>query len=111
MSLTSILDGLRELVKQEPLLFASRYLTGSLGFSILPLQPANNAFANAGVAVTILIYDHALTFGDEVRFMWKKSQESWFARMNYFITRYTAEGIMIFVAYGLSRALVNVHVD
>ena len=46
----------------------------------------------------ILFYDHLLTFGDEVQYIW--SAPSTYAKYIFLLNRYTVLGILIAVAYG-----------
>ena len=46
----------------------------------------------------ILFYDHLLTFGDEVQYIW--SAPSTYAKYIFLLNRYAVLGILIAVAYG-----------
>ena len=46
----------------------------------------------------VLLYDHLLTFGDEVQYIW--SAPATYAKYIFLLNRYTVLGILIAVAYG-----------
>ncbi|KAF7367112.1 hypothetical protein MSAN_00970800 [Mycena sanguinolenta] len=64
----------------------------------------------SAVAVTAIVYDHALTFADEVKLIWFNNQAGMGNRISFIVNRYTTEAGVIYVAYmfsGASRGLSN----
>jgi len=64
----------------------------------------------SAVGVTVILYDHCLTFLDEVRYIWLNPQAGLGGRTSFILNRYVTEGMIIYVAYmlgGNSRGLNN----
>ncbi|KAK7061745.1 hypothetical protein R3P38DRAFT_672746 [Favolaschia claudopus] len=64
----------------------------------------------SAVAVALILYDHCLTWVDEVRYIWFNPQAGFGGRLSFLVNRYATEGMIIFVAYmlgGSSRGLDN----
>ncbi|KAF7300449.1 hypothetical protein HMN09_00928600 [Mycena chlorophos] len=55
--------------------------------------------AHAAVAVSVLLYDHVLTFDDEIAVIWRNNGAALVDRFIFIFNRYLSEGIMIYVAY------------
>ena len=47
---------------------------------------------------TILLWDHLLTFGDEIQYIWKRPVE--LTKAVFLFNRYFVEGVMCLSAYG-----------
>nr|GAT44499.1 predicted protein [Mycena chlorophos] len=56
----------------------------------------------SAVAVSVLLYDHVLTFDDEIAVIWRNNGAALIDRFIFIFNRYLSEGIMIYVAYMLS---------
>jgi len=64
----------------------------------------------SAVGVTLITYDHCLTWMDEVRYIWFNPQAGVARRISFLLNRYVTEGMIIYVAYmlgGNSRGLNN----
>ncbi|KAJ7760058.1 hypothetical protein DFH07DRAFT_1023079 [Mycena maculata] len=81
---------------------------------------ANRYVSVSGVAA--LLYDHALTFEDEVRLVWLNPASTIAYRLGYIVNRYVTEALAIYVVYVLSGgaysedeapnlALSDIHLD
>ncbi|KAJ7904546.1 hypothetical protein B0H14DRAFT_610491 [Mycena olivaceomarginata] len=78
--------------------------------AVLPVTSILAMRYMSAVGVTVILYDHCLTFLDEVRYIWFNSQAGLGARASFLLNRYVTEGMIIYVAYmlgGNSRGLSN----
>ncbi|KAF7340798.1 hypothetical protein MSAN_02108900 [Mycena sanguinolenta] len=79
--------------------------------SSLPPLSAPTIFAIrylSAVAVAVLVYDHALTFADEVKLIWLNNLAGTGNRISFILSRYLTDAGLIYVAYmfsGTSRGL------
>jgi hypothetical protein len=58
-------------IKNRHIINAERYISGELDFPLSAHLLDAQAYTTA-VAVSILVYDYILTFGDEVRYIWRR---------------------------------------
>lgn len=75
---------------------ATRYLSGMCSLQRRFAHYMLNAFTIA-VGLVFLLYDHALTFSDEVELVWKAKPS--FAKRLFLFNRYLVAGCLIAVAY------------
>lgn len=74
---------------------ATRYLSGMCDRK--PLTRAGADGFIVAVGLVFLLYDHALTFSDEVELVWKAKPS--FAKHLFLFNRYLVAGCLIAVAY------------
>jgi len=55
----------------------------------------------SAVGVAAILYDHALTFSEEVRVIWSNSEVSFWSRISFMVNRYTTEAMIVYVAHML----------
>ena len=55
----------------------------------------------------VLLYDHVLTFGDEVQYVW--SAPATYAKYIFLLNRYVVLGTLLAVAYGEQNSIVWKH--
>lgn len=79
---------------------ATRYLSGA--YYILTRSAGQcvkqTDFDNLAVGLVVLIYDHLLTFSDEVRLVWAAPRS--FAKYAYLLNRYLVLAVLLGVAHG-----------
>lgn len=75
---------------------ATRYLSGMLTALFSPQSLGLLEFKTA-VGLVILLYDHLLTFSDEIELVWKAKPS--FAKGLFLFNRYLVVGCLLAVAY------------
>jgi len=85
-SSSSLLPLLSLALKNKDLVNAERYLSGEPEPPLSTLLLDAQAYT-AGVALTILVYDYMLTFGDEVRYIWRRPISN--IKVLYLVLRYS----------------------
>ena len=85
-SSSSLLPLLPLALKNKDLVNAERYLSGEPEPPLSTLLLDAQAYT-AGVALTILVYDYMLTFGDEVRYIWRRPISN--IKVLYLVLRYS----------------------
>ncbi|SRR5216683_2246770 len=83
---SSLLPLLPLAIKNSHVINAERYVSGQFKSFLPSLLPRAHA-CSAAVALSILVYDHMLTFGDEVRYIWRRPITS--VKVLYIILRYS----------------------
>jgi len=58
----------------------------------------NLQISQAVIAVTLVLYDHILTFHDEVEYIW--GARKWSNKLIFLVNRYIVEAALIGTAYG-----------
>ncbi|KAJ7707873.1 hypothetical protein B0H14DRAFT_719030 [Mycena olivaceomarginata] len=53
----------------------------------------------SAVAVSVFVYDHLLTWAEEIRLIWFNSNADLSHRINYMVNRYSTGAMLIYVAY------------
>lgn len=92
------MEALEKLIDSVPALIATRYFTCSYSS---PPSPRAHFLVDDLVPVTgcaILLWDHFLTFGDEIRYIWKRPVE--LSNAVFLFNRYFVEGVMCLSVYG-----------
>ncbi|KAJ6482030.1 hypothetical protein C8R47DRAFT_1073641 [Mycena vitilis] len=74
--------------------FAGRYVPGKIS-----KDWPYDLLKNPGISITIILYDHCLTFKDEVTFVWFNTKAEIRDKVGFLVNRYLTEAIGIYVAY------------
>jgi Family of unknown function (DUF6533) len=86
--MSSILSLLPLAIKNQHVVSAERYISGELAppFALLSLVGALTLTCPVAVALALFFYDYALTFGDEMRYIWRQPITG--IKILYLILRY-----------------------
>ena len=99
--MAAALQGLEGMLHE---LTASRYMSGAyLALFCVELR-SNAEFFCIAVGLMVLLYDHVLTFGDEVQYVW--SAPATYAKYIFLLNRYVVLGTLLAVAYGEQNSRV-----
>jgi hypothetical protein len=93
------MDPLEKLIDAAPALIATRYFTRS--YLKPPFATRPNFLTGDLVPVmgcTILIWDHLLTLGDEIKYIWRRPVE--LSKAVFIFNRYFVEVVVCLSAYG-----------
>ncbi len=60
-------------------------------------------YPHIAIGLMVLLYDHILTFADEVKLIW--TAPATYAKYIFLLNRYTVLGTLLAVAYGTSISL------
>ena len=85
-SVNSLLPLLPLALKNKHIINAERYLSGESDPSLSSLLLDAQAYT-AAVALSILVYDYLLTFGDEVQYIWRRPISN--IKVLYIVLRYS----------------------
>ena len=87
-SIVDILPLLPLAIKNEHVVDAERYISGELAplFALPSLVDALTLTCPVAVALAMFIYDYALTFGDEMQYIWRRPITG--IKILYLILRY-----------------------
>lgn len=71
--------------------------------SILPayLSQTLGADASVAVALVLIIYDHFITFDQEVANVWLNREKGRLHKITFIMNRYFSEAVVAFIAYGM----------
>lgn len=83
-------------------ILANRYISGTSHPKLCLATAGSYFFLVAGVAA--LLYDHALTFEDEIFLIWLNSAGGIGNRLGFIVNRYMTEALALYVVYGKSPA-------
>lgn len=76
---------------------AVRYFTGAC-FVVLKRFHDRLFFSSLVVGVVVMLYDHAITFGEEVRCIWKAPRS--FAKYLFLLNRYFVPALLLAILHG-----------
>ena len=63
---------------------------------IVPLS--ESSISSVVITTTLVLYDHILTFDDEVKHIWKARK--WWNKIIFVVNRYIVEATLAFTTYG-----------
>jgi hypothetical protein len=81
----------------EASIFATRYVSGRLNNSEPAL--AVGLYWMVAIGVTVLLYDHVLTAGEELSLIWFSPAAGLGYRLMFIVNRYLTEAISLYAAY------------
>jgi arginine repressor len=76
-------------------ILATRYLSGTY-YVDLDFSKLRNVLA---AAIALLLYDHALSFDQEVTLIWLNTAAGAGNRIGFMINRYLTEAMVVYVSY------------
>jgi hypothetical protein len=81
----------------------NRYLSGRFALSAERAKNIDLSYSRAVAGLVVVLYDHVLTFGDEVRLIWAAPRS--FAKWIFLVNRYLTEVCLLAVANGACIAV------
>lgn len=78
--------------------FIARYVSGGYFSSLYESLNTNRVVA---VALILIVYDHFITFDDEVANVWLNHEKGRLHKITFIMNRYFSEAVVAFIAYGM----------